>query len=98
MLSYTELISGKWYRYDTLIFKYRCLRDEFLYDYGFHILCEYDRMYYHNDIVALVEICELSGSDFLEVDIKDFYQYLPDDNIDKIVYCRRNKIDKLLNG
>lgn len=31
-----------------------------------------------------------------EIDISEFYQYLPDNNIDKINYNRKNKIDKLI--
>ena len=88
-----NLIIGNWYSvnvYDyECVFKLRKICDDELYSYNYYLK---NGEYYKTNNLTSWTIIE----DINEVDISRIYKYLPDDNIDKITFLRRKKIDELL--
>ena len=75
-------------------FKFEKLYDGYyVYSYGFYIL---DNMYYIDDHFSTKNY--LRNKDLTKlIDISSIIEYLPNGNIDKIIYIRKNRIKNLLN-
>ena len=96
MIHHTELIKDKFYSYGIFIFKYKKQSEEFLYDYGYALMRNNGTYRYIESDSPLCDITDLIGYDFYEIDINEIIKYLPDSNIDKIIYKRKFLIKGIL--
>lgn len=91
----TDFIIGKYYKffyfYDVFIFKLKdIIGDNLIIDLEYYFYMNYIQKNDENHIVYK------EYDNYVEVNIKDIIDLLPNDNIDKINYMRKNRIKSLL--
>ena len=92
----TNFIIGKYYKYfyfyDVYIFKLKeIIGDDLILDLEYYF---YKNIIQKNDENHIIY---RDNDAFKEVNIKDIIDLLPNDNIDKINYMRKNRIKSLLD-